>query len=235
MDQESEPKPTIRPPDLSGPPNLSQPVLSQPTSVPPPNLSGPAVRPPDVPAPAPSAPPPSIPEPAATPVGGPPTLPIPESAKKKPATPAVDEDAVKVGDTAPFNTRIIAGAIDGGVAFCLYFVLARIIPGNVLDFLATLAAWGYLLTKDSLPFLDGQSIGKRVMKLRAVTADGKPLTGNWQAGILRNLLLVIAPVEFVILLVREEKPEAGRRLGDDVARTRVIFVGDPVPPAPPEE
>ena len=165
---------------------------------------------------------------------GPPTLPIPESAKKKPATPAIDEDAVKAGDTASFNSRVIAAAIDYGVGFCLYLVIL-ILPGSFLDFLGGLAWLGYLLTKDSLPFLDGQSIGKRVMKLRAVTADGKPLTGNWQAGILRNAFLVIAPVEFVILLVREEKPEAGRRLGDDVARTKVIFVGDPVPPAPPEE
>ena len=168
-------------------------------------------------------------------VTGPPTLPIPESAKKKPTTPAVDEEAVKTGDIAPFNTRIIAGAIDWGVGLCLYLVLVKILPWYALDFLGSFAWLAYMLTKDSLPFLDGQSIGKRVMKLRAVTNDGKPLTGNWQTGILRNAFLLIAPVEFVILLVREEKPEAGRRLGDDVARTKVIFVGDPVPPAPPEE
>lgn len=161
-------------------------------------------------------------------------MPIPESAKKKSATPSIDEDAIKVGDAASFNSRVIAALIDSGVGFCLYLAVLMV-PGTFLNFLGGLAWLGYLLTKDSLPFLDGQSIGKRIMKLRAVTADGKPLTGDWQTGILRNAFLVIAPVEFVILLTREEKPEAGRRLGDDVARTKVIFVGDPVPPAPPEE
>jgi len=234
MDQESEPKPTVRPPDLSGPPNLSQPVLSQPASVPPPDLSGPAVRPPDLSAPAASPPPPSIPQPSAPAISGPPIIPIPESAKKKPAAPVIDEDAVKAGDIAPFNTRIIAALIDSAVGLCLYIVITMLLPG-VLDFLGGLVWLAYMLTKDSLPFLDGQSIGKRVMKLRAVTSDGKPLTGNWQTGILRNAFLVIAPVEFGMLLMREEKPEAGRRLGDDVAKTKVIVVADPVPPEAPEE
>jgi uncharacterized RDD family membrane protein YckC len=185
--------------------------------------------------PSASPPPPSIPEPTPAFVSGPPTIPIPESAKRKPSTPAIDEDAVKAGDIAPFNTRIIAGAIDWGIGLCLYIVLVKLLPGSMLDFLASAVWLGYLLTKDSLPFLDGQSVGKRIMKLRAVTADGQPLTGNWQTGILRNAFLVIAPVEFVILLVREEKPEAGRRLGDDIAKTKVIVVGDPVAPVPPEE
>lgn len=139
-----------------------------------------------------------------------------------------------MGDIASFNSRVVAALIDYGVGICLYIVVLAI-PGSFLDFLAKLVLLAYLLTKDSLPLLDGQSVGKRVMKLRAVTNEGKPLTGNWQTGILRNAFQVIAPVELIILLTREEKPEAGRRLGDDVAKTKVIFVGDPVPPAPPEE
>ena len=137
---------------------------------------------------------------------------------------------MKVGDIAPFNTRVIAALIDSGVGFCVYIVLTMILP-PALDFIGSLAYLGYIFTKDSLPFLDGQSLGKKVMKLKALTVEGKPLTGDWKTGVLRNLPLIISPVELIVLLLREEKPEKGRRLGDDFAKTRVIFVGDGTPVA----
>lgn len=228
MDQDSEPqKPSIRPPDLSGPPTLSKPVLSGPAATPPPDLKAPDLGPPPSLVTAPSIPAPSIAEPSFAP---PPTVAIPESAKKKVKEEVPDPDEVKAGDIAPFNTRIIAAVIDCGVIFCLSLVLS--IVHSSLGSLAYLVGLGYILTKDSLPFLDGQSIGKKVMKLRAVTADGQPLTGNWEKGILRNVFFaVIAPVELVILLLREDKPEKGRRLGDDFAKTKVIVVAEPEPPA----
>lgn len=227
MDQESEPqKPNIRPPDLSGPPELSKPVLSGP-AVPPPDLKVPDLGPPPPSVPAPSIPLPSpVQEPSFAP---PPSIPIPEEAKKKPKEEVPDEDEVKAGDIAPFNTRIIAGAIDYAVVVCLYIVLSMILP-NFMSKVLYLVGLGYILTKDSLPFLGGQSIGKKVMKLRAVTSDGQPLTGNWEKGILRNAFLLIAVVEVIVLLLREEKPEKGRRLGDDFAKTKVIVEADPVPP-----
>ena len=163
---------------------------------------------------------------------------IPEEAKKKVKEVVPDEDEVKVGDIAPFNTRIIAGLIDTGVVVALNLVLGAILPGAI-GFLAGLVGLAYLITKDSLSFLGGQSIGKKVMKLRAVTAaDGKPLTGDWQTGAIRNVFLIIGVIEFVVLLIREGKPEQGRRLGDDFAKTKVIVVGDEVaavvPPEDPE-
>jgi uncharacterized RDD family membrane protein YckC len=225
MDQESETqKPTIRPPDLSGPPELSKPVLSGP-AVPPPDLRAPDLGPPPPSIPSPSVPAPSISEPSFAP---PPTIAIPEEAKKKPREVVPDPDEVKAGDIAPFNTRVLAAAIDYGVVFCIYLVFS--ILHSSLGSLASLAGLGYILTKDSLPFLGGQSIGKRVMKLRAVTADGTALTGNWEKGILRNAFLLISPVELVILLLREDKPEKGRRLGDDFAKTKVIVELEPEPP-----
>ncbi|MBX3743049.1 MAG: RDD family protein [Akkermansiaceae bacterium] len=154
---------------------------------------------------------------------------IPEEAKKKVKEVVPDEDEVKAGDIAPFNTRIIAALIDYGAIIIASLVLMKILPG-FLSSVVSLASLGYILTKDSLPFLGGQSIGKKVMKLRAVTADGAPLTGNWEKGILRNAFLIIAPVELVVLLLREEKPEKGRRLGDDFAKTKVIVEAEPVVP-----
>lgn len=235
MDQESESqKPTIRPPDLSGPPELSKPVLSGPAGAPPPDLKAPDLGPPSSSVPEPSIPPPSVP--AAPPAAEaafapPPSIPIPEEAKKKVKEEAPDPDAVNVGDLAPFNTRVIAALIDYGSVIVAYFILSAILP-SFLATLVSLAGTAYILTKDSLPFLGGQSIGKKVMKLRAVTADDKPLTGNWEKGILRNVFLIIAPVELIVLLIREEKPEKGRRLGDDFAKTKVIVVGDESVPAP---
>lgn len=227
MDQDSEPqKPSIRPPDLSGPPELSKPILSGSAGAPPPDLRPPDLGPPPSLVTAPSIPAPSVAAPSFSP---PPTIAIPEEAKKKVKEEVPDEDVVKAGDIAPFNTRIIAAVIDYGVIICASIVLSMILP-NLLSRVVSLVAFGYILTKDSLPFLDGQSIGKKVMKLRAVTADGQPLTGNWQTGILRNAFLIIAPVELVILLLREDKPEKGRRLGDDFAKTKVIVVAEPVPP-----
>lgn len=232
MDQESEPnKPTLRPPDLSGPPELSKPVLSGPAGTPPPDLKAPDLGPPPPSIPSPSIPAPSIPVPSAPEpsFAPPPTVAIPEEAKKKPKEMLPDPDEVKAGDIAPFNTRLIAALIDWAVVFCLYVVFSLF--HSALGSLASLAGLGYILTKDSLPFLNGQSIGKRVMKLRAVTADGAPLTGNWEKGILRNAFLLIAVVELVVLLLREDKPEKGRRLGDDFAKTKVIVEADPEAPA----
>jgi uncharacterized RDD family membrane protein YckC len=197
--------------------------------MPPPDL-----RTPDFAPPPPSIPAPSIPEVGFAP---PPTIAIPESAKKKVKEEVPDEDAVKVGDIAPFNTRIIAGLIDS-VVFYAVFWMVNLVPG-VPTILALLVAAAYTITKDSLPFLGGQSIGKKAMKLRAVTFVGeKPLTGDWKTGAIRNAFLAVpfvGLVEFVILLTREEKPEKGRRLGDDFAKTKVIVVADDMVTVPPED
>ncbi len=238
MDQEPEPseKPTTRPPDLSGPPNLSTPANTPPPDLKKPDLAPPTMRPPDF-TPPPSVPPISIPTPSPAPAptsfGPPPSIPIPEEAKKKPKVELPDPDEVKVGDLAPFNTRVIAALIDSGVGFCLYLVLTIILPG-ALDFLGSLVWLGYTFTKDSIPFLGGQSIGKKVMKLKVLTTDEKPLTGDWKTGAIRNLTMLIAPVEFVVLLLREEKPQKGIRLGDEFAKTRVFFIGEPAVPATEE-
>ena len=80
----------------------------------------------------------------------------------------------------------------------------------------------YLLSKDSLQFLHGQSIGKKLFKIRAVDQNRHQLTGNYKQGLLRNLSWFIAPIELAILYVREEETTKGCRLGDDWALTTVI-------------
>ena len=111
------------------------------------------------------------------------------------------------------GSRIVAYIIDA-----LVIGVLMIIP--VAGWIAGIA---YGLTRDSLPFLDGQSIGKKAMGLRAVTEDGQPLTGNWGPGIIRNIVLWIPLfplVELIVLLTNEK----GLRLGDQWAKTQVISV-----------
>lgn len=134
--------------------------------------------------------------------------------------------------TATFNNRIIATVIDCAVAIGLNIGLVFILPGFA-ERLGWLAALAYLLTRDALPFLGGQSVGKKAVGIRAVTADGQPLTGNWEKSLVRNLPLLIPflpLVELYVLLTREGKTNQGLRLGDEWAKTRVIV--EPAAPVP---
>lgn len=136
-----------------------------------------------------------------------------------------DHDGSLAAGLASFNSRATAAVIDMVVAAGVAIGLAFISPGFA-DRLAWLAGIAYLVTRDSLPFLGGQSVGKKAMKLRTVTRGGDSLVGNWQAALIRNGVLAIplfAFVELFILLSREDKPERGLRLGDEWAKTKVII------------
>lgn len=125
---------------------------------------------------------------------------------------------------APLGTRIAAAVIDCLVSTGIMIALGFILPGFAQR-LAWLSAFAYLVTRDSLPFLGGQSVGKKAMKLKVVTLGGESLIGNWNAAFVRNAVLMIPffpLVELVVLLTREGKPDQGRRLGDEWSKTKVI-------------
>jgi uncharacterized RDD family membrane protein YckC len=129
------------------------------------------------------------------------------------------------GAVVPIATRLIAGVIDAVVAGTLAFTLMAILPG-IVGMLSYLFYGGYMIARDSLPFLGGQSIGKKVMKIRAVTLDGQSLVGKWETALIRSGVLMIpifGLVEIIVLFTREGKPDCGRRLGDEWAKTKVIF------------
>lgn len=131
---------------------------------------------------------------------------------------------------APFNTRLIAVIIDIVLVWGVQLGLALILPGFASK-LAWLVGLGYFVTRDSLPFLGGQSVGKKAMKIRAVTRDGKPLTGNWEPSLIRAGVLCIPfffVLELYLLLTREGGPDRGQRLGDEWAKTKVILEPTPV-------
>jgi uncharacterized RDD family membrane protein YckC len=141
-------------------------------------------------------------------------------------------DAPVVTGEVPINSRILAAVLDllvaGGLAIAVSFILPWF--GSRIAWLVSAA---YLLTRDSLPFLDGQSVGKKAMKLKVVTLDGSSLAGNWEVGAIRNAILMVPFVgiliELIVLLTREDKPERGRRLGDEWAKTKVIVVPNSMP------
>lgn len=114
---------------------------------------------------------------------------------------------------AEVGSRVVAYLIDGVLTFALAMV----------PYIGWVAGFAYFLTRDSLPFLDGQSVGKKAMGIRAVSESGEPLTNNWGPGIIRNLVLMIPlfPLIELIVLVSNDK---GLRLGDQWAKTQVISV-----------
>jgi uncharacterized RDD family membrane protein YckC len=122
----------------------------------------------------------------------------------------------------PTNTEWRAADPGARIGAYLIDVLAMIVV-SLIPVLGIFAVMAYALTRDALPFLDGQSIGKKVLGLRAVTADGAVLTNNWGPAILRNVVLLIPLfplVELIVLLTNADK----LRLGDQWAKTRVVVV-----------
>ncbi len=75
---------------------------------------------------------------------------------------------------ADVSRRITAAVIDMVIALILYWVFLRMIV-FFEELMAPLVASAYLAFKDALPgVFDGTSIGKKMLRLRAVTGDGRP-------------------------------------------------------------
>ena len=134
------------------------------------------------------------------------------------------EDSEEAGELAPLNSRLLGGIIDSLVGLGLYYSVVWLLPGMFERFAWVLVA-AYWITRDSLPFLNGQSIGKMAMKTKVVKLDGSEMIGDWQTAIVRNVGLIIpffGLVEAIILITRDNKPEKGKRLGDEWAKTKVV-------------
>lgn len=139
--------------------------------------------------------------------------------------PTAEALPVEAGSDAAFDTRVIASILDAFIAAGVYLVIGRI--SGSLGILASSAYW---LVRDALPFLDGHSLGKRLMKIKAVGADGRSLSGDWKSSIVRNVPMVIPffpLVELYILYSRKGGGAPLRRLGDEWANTKVVVVKEP--------
>lgn len=121
--------------------------------------------------------------------------------------------------------RALAWLIDLAVRLTMLMVLSLLFAalgglGQGLYLTATfLLLWAYPIVLEALW---GQTLGKRVLRLQVVAADGAPV--GWLAAIVRNLLRTVdmLPFGYAAGLICSLVDAHGRRLGDLVAGTLVI-------------
>lgn len=128
--------------------------------------------------------------------------------------------------------RACVWALDLMLRFALMFVASIVLgmlgSSGIGLFLLVLFAVSWLYPVLFEVLRNGQTPGKRVMKLRVVNANGTPVT--WLASIVRNLLRVVdvLPLCYGFGLVASLCDAQGRRIGDLVARTLVVYVESPL-------
>ena len=119
---------------------------------------------------------------------------------------------------ASLGDRFLGGLIDWLVVVAISYLLRGILGWELTYLVAAI----YILIRDALPFLDGQSIGKKVMKTRSVLEDsGAPTTNDYRTSFLRNILLFIPIVSLIDALFIFSSDR--KRLGDKLAKTIVIY------------
>lgn len=131
--------------------------------------------------------------------------------------------------------RFVAAFIDSFIGHILSWLLV-IVSASLsalfdykisISYLLTVTSIGfaislvYLLTKDALPFLKGQSVGKKLMGIKVVKEDtGLMLTNDYTVSITRQVSLLIPFLNIIdaLLVFSDEK----KRFGDKWAKTVVI-------------
>lgn len=130
------------------------------------------------------------------------------------------------------------------LAFLIDAVLSGIV-GAVIGFIApvlgAVVSAGYMIARDGVDvdFMDRRSIGKRLLHLRPVRLDGRPmdleasLRRNWMFGIggiaqatfnfgLGGVVSLIGTIIVIYEIYRVTTDPAGRRWGDELAGTQVV-------------
>lgn len=170
----------------------------------------------------------------------PPPPQTPESAAPPPPPPPAMQAAPPARVKADLGKRFLAALIDG--------LLAGVV--GLIPFIGGLAGAAYMLVRDGmeLDFMDQRSIGKKVMKLRAIRLDGQPM--DMGASVKRNIPFAIGPVgaallvipvigwitglllvaiSFIVVVIEiilVLTDADGRRMGDKLAETMVVEVND---------
>ncbi len=160
----------------------------------------------------------------------------PSSPTPRPAS--VTQPIASSKTKADLGKRFIAQLIDAAVAFVV----------GLVPYIGGLAGAAYFVVRDGLEieFMDRRSLGKKIMKLRPVRDDGKPMDietsvrRNWMWGIgaITSLLLYIPIIGWLLIPVvgliaaaiglfeiyKVLTDPEGRRWGDNLAKTKVIEV-----------
>ena len=118
--------------------------------------------------------------------------------------------------------RLLAITIDFAAIIVIsqILVLMSVFEQNYLMKISFSFMFSLLLCKDNL---NGQSLGKRLLKIQVVDNDSLQKTTSFKY-ILRNLFLCVWPIELLIVLINGEK-----RLGDYIANTKIIITTETEP------
>lgn len=112
---------------------------------------------------------------------------------------------------APAVERLLAGLVDVAIIWIIGFI-------PVIGWVCGIA---YFITRDALPFLDGQSMGKKLFKLRVVKEfSGEPIKGDYACSMVRSITLLL-PI-FNIFDAIKIFSKKYQRYGDEWAKTIVI-------------
>jgi uncharacterized RDD family membrane protein YckC len=149
---------------------------------------------------------------------------------------------------AAADTRTRPDALTRFVAFFIDAVIVAAV--GLVPIVGGIVGIAYILARDGLAydFMDGRSIGKKIMKLRPVRLDGLPMDlttsiqRNWPLafGSLAQVLIFIPVIGWILIpfvgiagtvivvieIVRVLTGADGRRWGDTMAGTEVVVVTD---------
>jgi len=119
---------------------------------------------------------------------------------------------------APLAERFVAALIDL-VIVCGLCMFPRI--GWMFGLI-------YHLTRDALPFLHGQSFGKKLLHIKVVAQpNNMPLTSSPEKSVIRGIVFLIPVLNLIDILHLFTK---GQRLADKWAETEVIVYKEKNPP-----
>lgn len=125
-------------------------------------------------------------------------------------SPVTAAQAANTPELATRWRRCTANAIDCWPLLFLFWML-----------LLNLLTLAYFLTRDALPMLGGQSVGKRLMKIRVLKQDGLTTTqGEFGLVFLRTAPEFLPIVNFVDIGYMFSKSR--QRIGDRRAKTIVV-------------
>lgn len=124
------------------------------------------------------------------------------------------------------TTRAWAWMIDFMIWLVAIWALAMVLLGSKLGqgvylVLLFVSYWGYPIICEV--YCGGRTLGKRILGIEVVRADGLPV--GWRESALRNLMLVadFLPAMYFAGLLSMLLDGRSRRLGDIVAGTQVVY------------
>jgi len=133
-------------------------------------------------------------------------------------------------DLASVGERIVAWLVDLGIFIAYFIMISTIIGFSALDSFISKNPWVAILLMFPFVFynlaceiwLNGQTVGKKVMKLKVISLNGEQATiGQYMIRWLFRMVdiyLFNALIAFITVIISEKK----QRLGDMVAGTTVI-------------